>query len=167
MSPIQLKSFFNKIQFDLFGCWRWTASLSPSGYPGLNISSHRTGRAHRIAYEHFKGPIPKGMHVHHVCEVKVCVNPDHLMIMTPREHKAYHLPEECKHGHPLKGDNIQIEKMNYRGEKRFRVRCKQCRHDKDNRRNARPEIKQRNREKDLLKYWTRKGKTREEIELMF
>lgn len=41
--------------------------------------------AHRASYEAFVGPIPEGMTIDHVCNVRDCVNPDHLRIATQQE----------------------------------------------------------------------------------
>ena len=40
---------------------------------------------HRISYELFKGAIPSGHHLDHVCHDSACVNPDHLRVSTNAE----------------------------------------------------------------------------------
>jgi hypothetical protein len=59
------------------GCLIWQGYIMPNGY-GNSGSTY----AHRIAYEQACGPIPEGMTVDHLCEVKVCVNPAHLELVT-------------------------------------------------------------------------------------
>ena len=72
------------------GCWIWTLSTFHAGYgcfhwpTGPNGERRLTG-IHRIAYLLTKGPIPKGMEVMHICDVRTCGNPDHLKLGTHHE----------------------------------------------------------------------------------
>jgi hypothetical protein len=76
------------------GCWDWVGRISISGKGSrrgiMGTSDHRNMYAHRVAYEHYVGPIAEGNHIHHTCGNKLCVNPDHLRSVTIQEHRMAH-----------------------------------------------------------------------------
>lgn len=66
------------------GCWEWSRAKDTMGYGRLLVDGHRVG-AHRFSWSYFnKMEIPEGMGVQHICNVKSCVNPDHLEIGTQK-----------------------------------------------------------------------------------
>lgn len=79
MTPGEFERFEAKyVPVPYSGCWLWDGS-TVHGYGQMNVGG-RPGRAHRLAYEHFVGPIPRGAVVRHRCDVRCCVNPDHLEV---------------------------------------------------------------------------------------
>ena len=66
------------------GCWVWTGGLydAQHGYGNFGVKRDdgkwRAERAHRVAWELYRGPIPQGTEIDHLCRNPICVNPDHL-----------------------------------------------------------------------------------------
>lgn len=101
------------------GCWEWQANKNTAGYGRLSIGG-RDGRmvlAHRVAFEHFVGPVPEGRFVLHHCDNPACVRPDHLWLgdarsnAADRDHKGRHRTNgyerktHCPMGHPYDEQN--------------------------------------------------------------
>lgn len=77
----QLRSVWPKVK-NPDGCWIWTGAIR-AGYGEIGIKG-RTYRAHRVFFELFKYKIPEGLTIDHLCNNKLCVNPDHLEAATQK-----------------------------------------------------------------------------------
>lgn len=75
-------------------CWVWSGTrFGDSGYGSFKLCQKDTfwgGKnqsilAHRVSYVIYRGPIPDGMVLDHLCRNRLCVNPFHLEAVTSGE----------------------------------------------------------------------------------
>ncbi len=133
MDEHRLGLFMEKVRVAENGCWLWTGAQAGTGWEtregyGMMAFGGTTHRAHRLAYEHFVGPIPDGLTIDHLCRVRHCVNPAHLEAVTLRENllrgdtitAKNANATTCPKGHPYSGPNLYVDPRGHR-------QCKACR----------------------------------------
>lgn len=78
------KCDFSKPQYtvDEHGCWVWNHGTGTKGYGKIGGEY-----AHRVFYRRYKGEIPDGMVIDHLCANRLCVNPCHLEPVSDAENK--------------------------------------------------------------------------------
>lgn len=117
------------------GCWEWIGGLDSAGYARLYRDGRTLGRAHRVVYELYRGPIPDGLGLDHLCRIRHCVNPDHLEPVTQRENLlrspltgpgANARKTHCKRGHEFTPENTL--QMPSRGTSRTCRICRNAQH---------------------------------------
>jgi len=115
MDARTLEKFEKKYVVDArTGCWAWTDALGIHGYGYLKVDGKRR-RAHRLAYNHFVGPIPAGLVLDHLCRNRGCVNPAHLEAVTQKVNANRGLTganmrnkTHCPKGHEYTPENTRI-----------------------------------------------------------
>lgn len=104
------------------GCWLWAGGMAGGNkkpeYGAFAINAKKLVYAHRFSYKLHKGIIPLGFQIHHICKTKLCVNPDHIEMVTQKENM---LKEDgcaakqfrkthCHRGHLFNKENTWLEK---------------------------------------------------------
>jgi HNH endonuclease len=104
---------------DLGLCWIWTAGRAGEyGFwqYGGRISKTKV-LVHRYSYELAYGLVPAGLHIDHLCGVRLCVRPSHLEAVTQAENnrraaKVRVRKTHCPRGHEYAGSNLYVTPRN-------------------------------------------------------
>lgn len=111
-------------------CWEWQGCKNVTGYGLIALGASHPGKSvvvHRVSFEHFVGPIPRGLSLDHLCRNRACVNPAHLEPVTHRVNvlrgespaAKFAARDCCPQGHPFDEENT----YHWRG----RRLCRACR----------------------------------------
>jgi len=115
------------------GCWLWIGSLNQAGYGQLQVNG-RKELAHRFSVNEFQGKQIGSNTVDHLCKNKICVNPNHLEVVTFQENllrsngmaAVNQAKTTCDKGHPL--DGLRACKTTISGMTRY---CKTCANERN------------------------------------
>lgn len=91
-------------------CSLWAGALGPNGYGRIGFRG-KVVNAHRVSWVLYRGEIPRGLCVLHRCDVRACVNPDHLFLGTVNDNN---LDRE------LKGRGVKSRKPETSGLRAFK-----------------------------------------------
>lgn len=111
----EFERFTKAYVVDESGCWLWKKACNQKGYGAFYFLGMR-GKAHRYSFLKYKGMIPEGLVIDHLCNVRSCVNPDHLRAVTNKENilrgtspsARNKRKTTCPRQHPLSGTNLVI-----------------------------------------------------------
>src|SRR5262245_48841979 len=78
--------FWSKVR-ETARCWIWSGHRYRNGYGGF-LYEGRDQKAHRVAWQLMRGPIPPYALVLHACDTKACVRPDHLFLGNAADNTA-------------------------------------------------------------------------------
>lgn len=80
--------FWDKVQPEPnTGCWLWTGTVTNHGRPVFKIDSKMVV-SYKLTIKLEHGPRPAGKECSHLCDQKLCVNPDHVIYETCQENQA-------------------------------------------------------------------------------
>ncbi len=105
------------------GCWLWEGHVQKTTGYGTSNWENDDGKlvfitAHCLSYRLFKGEIPKGKLVRHTCDIRHCVNPEHLIIGTYKNNM-----EDCvERGRIANGEAQGLSVMTEEKVRELRVR---------------------------------------------
>lgn len=86
--PVTQRLQVCSIRSDKLGCLIWSRGVNQHEYGVISLAG-KAILAHRLSYETFVGPIPKGKIIDHICGTRSCIEPSHLRVVTRGQNSQY------------------------------------------------------------------------------
>lgn len=87
-------------------CWLWEGLILNNGYGSICIGGKQVS-THRLSYSIFNGEITNNLCVLHKCDIRNCINPEHLFLGTKSENNT-----DCaKKGRRARGEKHHNSKL--------------------------------------------------------
>lgn len=97
-----IEKILERREVDANGCWIWPGAVAGGDYGKVRDVDGTLVLAHRVTWAAFRGPIPDGLEIDHLCRVPRCCNPAHLEPVTPSENnRRKPRRTHCKWGHEV------------------------------------------------------------------
>jgi hypothetical protein len=87
-------------------CQIWDGGITVHGY-GYVYLDGKQEKAHRVAWQLYRGEIPQGLCVLHHCDIRLCVNPNHLFLGT----RSDNLRDMTEKGRRVSGERHGMSKL--------------------------------------------------------
>jgi hypothetical protein len=107
-----MTTFLSHVSKTESGCWLWLGATRGDQYGACKFRKKAEG-VHRVSWILHFGEIPAGKVVMHTCDVRLCVNPEHLRLGTSKENwedavkKGRMAPHRTLVTEPLSPETIQ------------------------------------------------------------
>tara|TARA_Y100000034_G_scaffold136784_1_gene215748 strand:- start:8034 stop:9029 length:996 start_codon:yes stop_codon:yes gene_type:complete len=86
-------------------CWLWGKGIFSNGYGQVSYNN-KTCRVHKVVWELINNNVPDNLIIRHICDNRLCCNPDHLELGTLSENRIDVLERQhVKHRNNLKVSN--------------------------------------------------------------
>jgi hypothetical protein len=102
-------------------CWLWLGAKDTYGYGQFSVGG-RLVLVHKWAYVRWRGSVPLGKELDHLCRVRRCVNPTHLQAVSHRLNMSrgyWARKTYCPKGHPYDARNTFFQANGQRT-------CREC-----------------------------------------
>ncbi len=108
-TPRQIRNFWRRVN-KTEGCWLWTGAPANVGYGAVYFEG-RDQSTHRVSWQLAYGPIPDGLCVLHKCDIRLCVNPEHLFLGTKKDNTQDMMQKGRNRSNPPRGERQHAAKL--------------------------------------------------------
>ena len=127
-TPKDVARFASKVNFSgSGGCWIWLGAKNDGGYGQIWVN-RKARYAHRVCYEFLTGStIPSGLYLDHRCRNTLCVNPDHLRVVTNKQNQEHRAGAQSNSSTGIRGvsyrkqDGLWDARVGHHGERHSRT----------------------------------------------